>query len=212
MFTLEDHDALSKMLDQYPVPMFAAERSGPSVPFRLICVNAAHTRSTGLETEQIAGKRPLDILSAAEGRAVEARYDTCANFGEVINYQEELHLNGHLTKWQTTLMPVTLHSGADRVIGTALTLGLPANTSNISDAEYYAAQAQMRMGQIGQFMEMLQTHPETPLELRTGAMLMGGLTRSISHMMQDLRLSVRFPETEAMMEDSVKRLKFRIAS
>lgn len=171
--------------------MFAAQRDASTEPFHLICVNTAHTRATGLDTSQIAGLRPSDILPNDEGRKVEARYESCVTLSDVIHYNEELHLSGRLTHWHTTLMPVKLDCGGDRVIGTALTLGLPVVTDDLSDAEYYAAQVQMRLGQIGQFLRIIQEHPETPQDLRTGAIMMEGLNHSLDHLLQDLRLATQ---------------------
>ncbi len=191
MFQSNDLSTLNAALNHYPVPMFAAQRASPEHPFYLLCVNAAHTRSTGLSTAQVSGLRPTQLLEPDEGKAVEDRYASCATSGQVISYEEEFHLNGRLTRWETTLLPVDADGGGQRVIGTALTLGLPAEAGYMSDAEFYAAQAQMRLGQITRFLVMLEDHKDMPQDLRTGAMMMSGLNRSLDHMLQDLRLAAQ---------------------
>lgn len=191
MFQSADPVVLRKTLEHYPVPMFAAQRETPKQPFYLICLNAAHTRATGVTTEQVAGVRPTDLLGEVEGAEVEAHYANCADSGVVVNYRETLHFAGRPTRWETTLLPVMTNSGAERVVGTALTLGMPTQSRDVSDAEYYAAQAQMQFAHIGQFLEMLQNRPDLPHDLQTGAMMIEGLNRSLDHLLQDLRLAVQ---------------------
>ena len=72
IFHSDDHFTLADQLDQIAVPMFAAERKSKTTPFRLVCVNDAHTAETALTTELVRGKRLRDLLGAEDAAAVTA--------------------------------------------------------------------------------------------------------------------------------------------
>lgn len=196
MFQTSDHSALKAALDDYPVPMFATERQTDHHPFQLICLNAAHTKSIGL--------RPLDFWCETERRDVGAVYDDGARGGADVNYCQERHLNGCLTKWETTLLQVTTNTGAKRLIGVALTLGLPAPGTTISDVDYYAAQAKMQLRHIGRALQMLHDFSGSAQEQDTAARMIGGLNCSLDYLMQDLR--------HALYNRAPKRAEIRVTA
>ncbi|MEO1640821.1 MAG: hypothetical protein AAFU41_16385 [Pseudomonadota bacterium] len=186
-FTSDDYQALSDTLDAFAVPMFAAERAHPNADFRLICVNAAHTAKTGLRSEDVLRKRTAEILSAADAAAVEQRYAKCADLGVPTTYDERLELKGITADWNTTLQPVVMSDGRQRIIGTAIVLEAFPDRERLQDAAFYAAKAQLQIGKIRHYLSMLQNRSEVPYGLRTAAMSVGSVTQSLDAIMDDIR-------------------------
>lgn len=198
MFQNEDPDHLTATLDRYAVPMFIADRR-PGKDWRLQCVNAAHSRLTGMTTASVHGLSPHDLLDPHEADAVTSRYSSCINRDEVIHYGETLHIAGRATRWQTTLQPAVLPTGGDRVIGTALHFQPEVVAENGGDADYFAAIAQMQFQKVQVFLDSLENRADLPLDARQKAMMVAGLMRSLDHVLSDVRRSLPMvpPSTQA---------------
>ena len=187
MFSTTDHKDLLDFLAFFDVPMFAAERSSPDQPFRLIGVNAAHTATTTLTTDAIAGRTPHEILPPDDADAVAGHYDACATRGETIIYNETLSIAGRTRHWRTTLQPVVTQSGCQRVIGVAMETHDAEQISALTDTSFYAAQAQIKVGQLEAFLDHLQQRDDLPLDARSQAMMVAGLTRSLDMVLADIQ-------------------------
>lgn len=191
MFAMTDPVDLWTILNQFPVPMFAAQRRSPAEKFRLLCINEAHTKATGLTMEMVENTLIQDLLAGDEANQVEARYSRCVDAKRVINYHETLHLLGKQTHWETTLQPIDMPDGAQRVIGTALSHELHDDSTCIDDAEFFAVQAQMQLGHVREFLNSFETRPDLPQDARERAMMVNGLTRGLDRLLFDLRLATR---------------------
>lgn len=191
MFTTHDTAQLLATLNRFAVPMFAAERANKHSPFRMLCINTAHRRATGLNGDDIAGLPLIDFLSASDARAAEERYALCVETEDVINYHETLRLSGRMTRWDTTLQPVKMLGSRQRIIGTALSMELNADPADVDDTEYFAAQAQMQIGQMQQFLDWLEVNPKLPADIRDHTMMINGLARGIERVLLDLRLATQ---------------------
>lgn len=198
LFHSDDHFTLANLLDQIVVPMFAAERKSKNAPFRLISVNGAHTAKTALTTDLVRGKRLCDLLRAADAAAVNARYAACADGYAVSCYDESLVLNGVRSTWKTTLQPVILPDGTERVIGTAIALDKPVSSYAADDAAYYSSHAQMQVGKLRYFLDMLEDRRDVPADMRGMAAMVNNLTYSIDAALGDIRnLSHQHPSLSA---------------
>jgi hypothetical protein len=193
MFQLDDADRLAERLDLYPIPMFAADRS-PGSEWRLQCVNGQHTKLSGVATTDVRNARISDLLPPQEAAEVKARYDACIAPGDVIHYSETLHINGRKLMWRTTLQPVRLDSGIDRVVGTALTFEPRPPCAAAGDPAYFAAVAQMQLAKVRAFLDSLENRSDIPLDTRQKAIMITGLMRSLDHVMDDMRRSL--PRTD----------------
>ena len=187
MFSMSDHKELLSVLDYFEVPMFAAERATPAEPFRLIGVNAAHTGATTLTTAMVAGKTPHDILGPEDADAVASHYATCADRGKTIVYSETLNIAGRTRHWRTTLQPVAMADGFQRVIGIAMEVFNDQEIAGLTDTSYYAAQAQIKVGQLEAFLTQLEERDDLPLDARAQAMMVAGLTRSLDAVLADIQ-------------------------
>jgi len=205
MFTTLNPEDLLNTLNRFSVPMFAAERSDKHAPFRLICFNNAHKRATGLNSDAIAGAKLSDIFSAQDAVQVEEHYALCVDTNDVINYHETFRLMGRKTRWDTTLQPVKTNNGRDRIIGTALSMDVNTDPSDVDDTEFFAAQAQMQIGQMQQFLDWLEVHPDIPARVRDHALMTNGLARSLEHVLLDLRLATQRRRTSVFQPQLVAR-------
>lgn len=87
--------------------------------FRFIKLNPAHEKLTGLSTEKIKGKTPVQILGKDIGEEVEKNYITCLRKKAPIDYEETLELPGGKRIWHTRLTPVFNNGKVEQIIGVA---------------------------------------------------------------------------------------------
>jgi len=205
MFTTLDTDQLLATLNRFAVPMFAAERPDQYSPFRILCTNSAHVRATGLKGDDVAGLRLEEFLPPEDARNTEERYALCIQTDDVINYHETLRIMGRLTRWDTTLQPVNMPGTRQRIIGTALSMELNADPAEVDDTEFFAAQAQMQIGQMQQFLDWLEVHPQIPAETRDHALMINGLARSLERVLLDLRLATQRRRTAVFQPQLVPK-------
>jgi PAS domain S-box-containing protein len=91
-------------------------------------VNRAHTRHTGIPSAAVEHKR-IDqlvdegIIHPEVAGAIKARYRQCAQTGRVLEYEEQVELNGETTHWLTHLSPVRDVQGrVFRLIGSSVNI------------------------------------------------------------------------------------------
>ncbi|RAK06362.1 PAS domain S-box-containing protein [Halanaerobium saccharolyticum] len=87
--------------------------------FRFLKLNPTHENLTGLKTEDIAGKTPVEILGAELGSEVEAHYQKCLQQKETITYEETLDLPGGKKVWSTKLSPVLKDGEVTHIVGSS---------------------------------------------------------------------------------------------
>lgn len=85
--------------------------------FRFIKLNPAHEKLTGLLTENIKGKTPVEILGREIGEQVEKNYRACLKKKAPIDYEETLDLPGGKRIWHTRLNPVIDNDKVEQIIG-----------------------------------------------------------------------------------------------
>ncbi len=120
MFDTTDPATLCQLLNSYPLPMFAAERADAHHAFRLLCVNTAYTQCSGLQTSDVEGMRPSDLMSAEDGARVESRFAYCSKIRQTLSFEEARHLDNTPRKWRTTLFHVAMKGAAQRIIGLSM--------------------------------------------------------------------------------------------
>ena len=187
MFDTPDLNSLRHELDAFAVPMFAAERRHRGDCFRLLCLNEAHERETGMRSADVSGRTLRDVLPEDEGAAVEDRYTQCAERRRLSRYREQLTINGKPTIWETTLQPVIMPDTRARVIGTAKRVHGDALTMAMEEAAVLAAQAQYHLTHLGTFLTSLADREDLPGDLRNHTSVVMGLHRCLDRTVEDLR-------------------------
>lgn len=84
-------------------------------------LNNFHENATGLKTEDIKGKTPVEVFGNDFGKELEKNYRRCLVEKNPISYEEELDLPAGKRIWLTKLTPVLNDRGeAEKIVGTSL--------------------------------------------------------------------------------------------
>jgi PAS domain S-box-containing protein len=95
------------------------ERVDSGVEFRYERLNEAYEKLTGLTTEEVRGRTPVQVFGDEAGRALEENYRHCLEKGEPIRYDERLSVPEGEKFWQTTLAPSVVEGEVIRIVGIA---------------------------------------------------------------------------------------------
>ncbi|MFW6041336.1 MAG: response regulator, partial [Thermoplasmatota archaeon] len=87
--------------------------------FKFQRLNPLHERFTGLETEEIRGKTPVEVLGKELGEKVEQNYRECLESKEPIIYEEELELPAGEKTWLTILAPIMDNGAVKKIVGSS---------------------------------------------------------------------------------------------
>jgi len=87
--------------------------------FHFLKLNPSHENLTGMKTEEIAGKTPVEVLGVETGNAVRKRYQKCLEQKETITYEEVLDLPSGKKVWSTKLSPVLKNGEVTHIVGSA---------------------------------------------------------------------------------------------
>ena len=110
---------LRRGIDLLGMPAFVIDVA-PDGGFRLAAINARHEELTGMNHEQVAGRRLEEVLDAETARQVSGNYQRCIRERCAIEYQEALDFPAGRSYWRTTLMPFLDSAGqVYRILGTA---------------------------------------------------------------------------------------------
>ena len=82
-------------------------------------LNRLEEKLTGLTTEEVQGKTPIEALGERTGRKVEKNYRKCLEKKKKIEYEEKLSLPEGERLWKTTLAPVIIDGEVKKIVGTA---------------------------------------------------------------------------------------------
>ena len=152
--------ALSQLLNQFSVPMFAVERSGPYSTFRFACLNDAMATTGQQPVAEILGKSAFDILPMQEAEVANGRYLECALTRSVVRFRDRFTTDGRRVIWDTTLQFVELPNSAERVLGTSIQLGAEDATLpeavTFEDIQYISTMADIAITRNGRDVAVLQ--------------------------------------------------------
>lgn len=128
IFTKQQSD-LQHAINKMAVPVFVVDQDDGG-KFRVVALNAAHTKATGLRLEAVLGKTPQMILSdKAEADFLVGRYQACVRQRRPIVYSTRLTYCDEAREIRTTLHPVSLDGQAPtRLVGqVAVSAALPSD-------------------------------------------------------------------------------------
>ncbi|WP_267643565.1 sensor histidine kinase [Haloarchaeobius amylolyticus] len=74
---------------------------------------------TGLSSEQVHGKTPVEAFGEELGGQMEVNYRRCLERRAPISYEEELDLPGGFRTWHTKLAPVVIDGEVTQIVGSA---------------------------------------------------------------------------------------------
>ncbi len=88
--------------------------------FEYIRLNPVHEQATGLSTEEIVGKTPVEAFGKERGEKVKKKYRKCIQNKEPITFEETLNLPGGEKVWLTKLSPVIKDNRVVKIVGSSL--------------------------------------------------------------------------------------------
>ncbi|MGR3491371.1 MAG: hypothetical protein ACU0DW_04880 [Shimia sp.] len=191
MFDTAPADALKSQVDRFEVPTFIAERDDAKDPYRILALNTAHERVSGMRHPGGDGIALNAILPEAQARAVTTRYASCTTKKMTQNYSEKLSMPSGVCTWNTTLHPIVCDDGRERLIGlSVLTHHMETEMCDVSafeDIQYFASGAMLRLGQITELLEAVHRGERSLHDIDTSAMLLASICRSVDAALVDLR-------------------------
>ncbi len=190
IFCDNEPQSLKASIDLISVPVFVVdlEQDGE---FRVIALNAAHTRITGLTNAFARGRTPAELLSKpAEAKAVMKHYKDCLSSNLPNSYREVLTIDGTAMTFDTTLHPLACGNGRpDRIVGTALRVLVQGRKK--SDNAYFLSQLR---GSLTTMEHLLQQSDDQLSRHETNALqiLLSGALSSLQQVQsinRDLQIS-----------------------
>ncbi|SDL29554.1 sensor domain-containing diguanylate cyclase/phosphohydrolase [Halarsenatibacter silvermanii] len=82
-------------------------------------LNPLHEKLTGLSTENIKDKTPVEVFGPELGKEIEKNYRKCLNKRGKIEYEEKLTLPEGERVWSTSLTPIIFDGKIEKIIGTS---------------------------------------------------------------------------------------------
>ena len=83
-------------------------------------LNSIEENLTGIKSESIKGKTPVEAFGKEIGSEIENKYRSCLVKKESIEYQEKIDLPGGLKYWHTNLSPIIVDGKIEKIVGTSL--------------------------------------------------------------------------------------------
>ncbi|RVV98673.1 hypothetical protein EKE94_07125 [Mesobaculum littorinae] len=190
MFNTEDSDSLATVLNFFQMPMFAVERVAPGAPFRLLCINDAHARISGMDSAAVRGRMISELLGAEDARHVLDRFGRCVATGTAMRYREKLELPTGVKEWDTTIQPVFTNDARERVIGTAIVIsGQDARPSRAwEDVRFFSAQANFQLSQVATYLDAVAQNTKGASTAPGAVAAVSGICRSIERVLSDIRV------------------------
>jgi len=191
MFQSTNPEELRDEIDVFQVPMFAADRHEPGGPFRLMCINKAHERLSGMQHDAVTGRSPFDFLPPEQAKSVTDHYARCADTGKSQRYQEVLDMAEGPIMWDTTLQPISMADGRKRVLGNAVFLKHVSKPHGehiaFEDVQYFSAQAAFQLSQVSAYLDAVECGDLAPSQIHGSIAAVAGICRSIDRALNDIR-------------------------
>jgi len=83
-------------------------------------LNRFHEESTGLKTDDIKGKTPVEAFGEKLGEELTRKYNRCLEARKTITYEEVLELPSGSRIWLTKLSPVIINGQIEKIVGTSI--------------------------------------------------------------------------------------------
>lgn len=89
--------------------------------FCYVDANPAHQKFTGISSEKLSGKTPLEVFPPETAEKILQNYQTCLALEKTLTYEEYFPCYGHDNWWVTSLKPLRDEEGKIyRIVGTSI--------------------------------------------------------------------------------------------
>ena len=198
-------DQLAAIIDQFSVPMFAAERASAQSEFKITCINRSHAEATGCTPEAMRDVALHDLLPPGEADIVSRRYAECADTRRDLRYQETLTLPHGVQHWDTSLQHIPLASGGDRVVGVAIKLASegPVDGAHLTfdNIRFFSSLADMQLQNLLSMFEAARDQGLFSTDSASRVSRLCGICRSVQRSVEDIRETVRRAHPQAVRKE-----------
>ena len=87
--------------------------------FKFLKLNPTHEKLTGLKSEEIKGKTPVEVMGKEAGRKVAEKYRHCLQKRDIYSYEEVLEFPNGTSVWSTKLSPVIEKGEVTHIVGSS---------------------------------------------------------------------------------------------
>lgn len=185
-------------IKQFPVPMFAVERSSPEDDFRFLHRNQELQNIDQPDAGEMTGQSAFDIWPLAEARRLQARFEECCDARGTIRFRDVRTTAGHEVIWDTTLQYFENKYGADRLVGTtvALTATPVAKDRAFEDIRYMSAVADMQLQNLINLFESFRNDNLFSIQNEQRVSNVSRLCRTVQAAVSDITRIVRNADTD----------------
>jgi PAS domain S-box-containing protein len=139
--------------------LFDVERDGEELEFRYVRVNPSHEEVSGLDSTEVRGKTPVEVLGPEVGAEVTQNYRRCVEQAEPLTYEEELAMPEGTFYWQTKLAPVIVDGDVRRIVGI---------TRDITEQVERERELRQQNERLDEFAEVISHDLRNPLTVAQG--------------------------------------------
>jgi PAS domain S-box-containing protein len=154
----DEYETLLETVDD-GIFFLAVDGTDAEYAFRFQRLNRAYEEQTGITTEEVKGKTPIEVFGEELGAELEANYRRCIEARQPIAYQEELPVETGARFWQTSLAPVITNGEVTRIIGI---------TRNVTERVRRERQLQSQKEQLEEFASVVSHDLRNPLNVAQG--------------------------------------------
>lgn len=156
-FAEEYRTLLSSVADS--IFFLTVESSETEYVFRFERLNRAYEKQTGITTDEVRGKTPIDVFGEEIGAKLNRNYNRCVQAREPISYEEELCVETGARFWQTVLTPIITNEEVTQIIGI---------TRNVTEQIKQERKLQSQNEQLEQFASVVSHDLRNPLNIAQG--------------------------------------------
>lgn len=195
MLDTHSADQLAGLLNQFSVPMFAAERPTGKHGFRYICINQTLSSATGFQPDTICGRDLCDFLPEKVAKIMMGNLTRCADMQQGFRCRETWETPLGWQEWDTTLQHVQLPSGADRVIGTAFQVtqdrSPDSERATFDNIRFHSSLAEMQLQNLVSLFEATRDQGLFSHDSLNRVTRLCGICRTVQRSVADIRDAVR---------------------
>lgn len=163
----------------------SVESTDPEYVFRFERLNRAYEEQTGITTEEVRGKTPIDVFGDDLGTELHANYRKCVQARDSISYEEEIPVVTGARFWQTILTPIITDGEVAQIIGI---------TRNITERVEQERRLQNQKDQLDEFAGVVSHDLRNPLNVAQGRAELLANDRDSEHLTPIIRSLDRMEE------------------
>ncbi|KIN62740.1 PAS 9 domain containing protein [Sulfitobacter noctilucicola] len=195
MFQTLSIPKLEELLDQFSVPMFVIERTGPRESFILATLNRAFEELSGTSRHDLLGQPIIRLASTGMPEEAISYYRNCIRTGETVRFSYTYTDENGDVLWETTLQHANGPDNEDRIIATAMKL--PREQSALQDQlafddlHYFSSMADLQLENLSSAFDSVVCRPGFTEIDEDRVMRLHAVCRTVQRSVADIKDIVR---------------------